>query len=94
MTRVIHYIFDLELLAHGNVNTHMIRNQTASIALAALVALAMNISTGGGTLVHEFVANHDWDPTGYKTLMRVLGVEDMERFKDEWESWVMSLSFP
>ena len=43
---------------------------------------------------HEFVANHDGDPTGYKTLMRVLDVKDMSRFKDEWESWVMNLSFP
>lgn len=42
----------------------------------------------------EFVANHEHDPTGYRTLMRVLGVEDMGRFKNEWESWVMSLSFP
>jgi hypothetical protein len=43
---------------------------------------------------HEFVANHDSDTTGYKTLMRVLGVKDMAQFKKEWESWVMGLSFP
>ena len=31
------------------------------------------------------------DPTGYKTLVRVLGSPDMPRFEKQWQDWVLSL---
>ena len=42
----------------------------------------------------EFTRNVDTDPTGYKTLKRVLGVQDMDAFKRRWESFVLGLRFP
>jgi hypothetical protein len=41
----------------------------------------------------EFVANAKTDPTGYKTLQRVLGTSDMIAFKRRWEAFVMKLTF-
>ncbi|MFO8014743.1 MAG: hypothetical protein R6X20_15725 [Phycisphaerae bacterium] len=41
-----------------------------------------------------FVANHKDDPTGYETLKRVVGTDDMEAFKKRWEAWVLGLTFP
>jgi len=41
-----------------------------------------------------FVANHKDDPTGYETLKRVLGTDDMAAFKKRWEAWVLKLTFP
>ena len=43
---------------------------------------------------HEFTANAKSDPTGYNTLKKVLGENDMELFKKKWESFVMDLHFP
>jgi len=43
---------------------------------------------------HEFRKNSSQDPTGYATLKKVLGVEDMAAFKSEWEGFVMRLRFP
>lgn len=43
---------------------------------------------------HRFRANCVKDPTGYNTLEEVLGREDMEAFKKEWESYVLKLHFP
>jgi hypothetical protein len=43
---------------------------------------------------HEFYENRKEDPTGYDTLKEILGVEDMEAFQEEWEQFVMGLSFP
>ncbi len=43
---------------------------------------------------HEFAANQKEDPTGYKTLQKVLQEEDMDRFKAKWEKYVMTLTFP
>jgi hypothetical protein len=34
------------------------------------------------------------DPTGYGTLKRVLGEEDMNLFQARWEAYVLGLSFP
>jgi hypothetical protein len=34
------------------------------------------------------------DPTGYETLKRVLGEQDMDAFKARWETYVMGLVFP
>lgn len=42
---------------------------------------------------HSFRANHESDPTGYKTLQQVLGTNDMAAFKIEWEKFVMNLRF-
>ena len=43
---------------------------------------------------HEFRGNVEYDPTGYVTLVKVLGVEDMKAFKKKWETFVLNLSFP
>ncbi|MCP4137075.1 MAG: hypothetical protein GY754_39265 [bacterium] len=42
----------------------------------------------------SFTANVKKDPTGYKTLKKVLGVRDMNLFQKKWEAWVMKLKFP
>ena len=39
----------------------------------------------------EFHAHQKDDPTGYKTLQRVLRVRDMNAFKQRWETYVLSL---
>jgi len=43
---------------------------------------------------HEFYANRREDPTGYKTLKRILDEEDMDAFKNKWEEFVLKLTFP
>jgi hypothetical protein len=43
---------------------------------------------------HEFAANSTRDPTGYKTLKRVLGEDDMQAFKRKWEKYVLALRSP
>lgn len=43
---------------------------------------------------HEFVANGKHDPTGYNTLKRVLGEDDMQAFKKKWEKFVLELRSP
>jgi hypothetical protein len=43
---------------------------------------------------HEFVANQKDDPTGYKTLTKLLGEKDMKAFQQRWEKYVLSLKFP
>ncbi len=40
-----------------------------------------------------FHARHQRDPTGYATLMTVLGERDMRAFQEQWERWVMTLRF-
>jgi hypothetical protein len=42
----------------------------------------------------KFVAARKDDPTGYKTLVKVLGREDMETFHAEWVDWVLKLPDP
>jgi hypothetical protein len=42
----------------------------------------------------EFTANAKNDPTGYKTLQKVLGEKDMDAFKKRWEAYVLTLKFP
>ncbi len=39
----------------------------------------------------EFVNHQKHDPTGYKTLMRVLAVRDMTAFQRRWEKFVLGL---
>jgi hypothetical protein len=41
----------------------------------------------------DFVANHREDPTGYETLVKSLGEDDMAVFQRKWETFVMSLKF-
>ncbi len=40
---------------------------------------------------HDFVANAKTDPTGYETLKKVLGTDDMKRFQAEWEKFILGL---
>ncbi|NLE36875.1 MAG: hypothetical protein GX621_02495 [Pirellulaceae bacterium] len=42
---------------------------------------------------HRFHRRHEVDPTGYKTLVEVLGRDDMDAFKKEWEEYVLKLRF-
>ena len=42
----------------------------------------------------EFTPSASWDPTGYYTLKRVLGVDDMAAFQRKWESFVLELTPP
>jgi len=46
-----------------------------------------------GKYYREFVQNVDSDPTGYKTLQGVLGVDDMAAFQKQWEAEVLKLRF-
>jgi hypothetical protein len=41
----------------------------------------------------EFTANAKTDPTGYKSLQKVLGQRDMLAFQRRWEAFVMNLRF-
>jgi hypothetical protein len=43
------------------------------------------------TFYREFFAHQKEDPTGYLTLRRVLGVRDMNAFKQNWEKYVLGL---
>lgn len=42
----------------------------------------------------NFVAHAKDDPSGYKTLVKILEEKDMEAFKTRWETFVMQLRFP
>ena len=42
---------------------------------------------------HRFHANCRKDPTGYETLKKILGREDMDKFQREWEEYVLKLRF-
>lgn len=42
----------------------------------------------------EFRAGCKADPTGYETLKKVLGEEDMDAFTKRWEEFVTALSYP
>lgn len=39
----------------------------------------------------EFSLHHKEDPTGYKSLQKVLGESDMDAFKANWEKYVLGL---
>jgi len=43
---------------------------------------------------HEFADQCKDDPTGYKTLQKVLNEKDMTAFQKRWEAWVTKLTFP
>jgi hypothetical protein len=42
---------------------------------------------------HEFRHNAQEDPTGYETLKRVLGEDDMEAFQKKWTEFVLGLRY-
>lgn len=42
----------------------------------------------------EFTANRITDPTGYKTLQKLLGEPDMTAFQKQWEEFILKLTFP
>ena len=42
---------------------------------------------------HALVKNHRTDPSGFKTMKKILGVADMAAFKRTWETYVMGLRF-
>jgi hypothetical protein len=42
---------------------------------------------------HAFVAAHEKDPTGWKTLLGTLDEEDPSDFRRRWEEWVLGLRF-
>jgi len=45
---------------------------------------------------HAFRENADTDPTGYKTLKSVLGIENeagMQKFQKQWEDWILTLRY-
>ena len=42
----------------------------------------------------EFFANRKDDPTGYLTLKKILGDPDMDKFKKEWEAYMLELKYP
>ena len=39
----------------------------------------------------EFLAAQKDDPTGFKTLQKILGESDMDAFKTRWETYVLNL---
>jgi hypothetical protein len=41
-----------------------------------------------------FSANVEDDPTGFRTLQKVLGENDMTAFQKRWHKWVLTLRFP
>lgn len=41
-----------------------------------------------------FHRNRKQDPTGYKSLKKILGTTDMADFKRKWEKYVLTLRFP
>ncbi|HEY2838667.1 MAG TPA: hypothetical protein VGJ26_05945, partial [Pirellulales bacterium] len=43
---------------------------------------------------HDFYANRRTDPTGYETLKKTLGVDDMQEFQTDWQAYVMKLKYP
>ncbi|MFV1966302.1 MAG: C39 family peptidase [Pirellulaceae bacterium] len=42
---------------------------------------------------HEFLRSAGEDPTGYETLQRILGEEDMETFQETWSEFVLDLRY-
>jgi hypothetical protein len=45
------------------------------------------------TYFHKFRENAADDPSGYETLKKVLGRDDMDRFQNQWEKYVLKLRF-
>lgn len=43
---------------------------------------------------HAFYKNHRHDPTGFKTLKKVVGYDDMRQFQKDWEEFILALPSP
>jgi hypothetical protein len=43
---------------------------------------------------HAFFKAKGADPTGIKTLRRILETDDLVAFQKQWEQWIMKLTFP
>lgn len=43
---------------------------------------------------HDFVKNAESDPSGYRTLVKILDDADMDEFKEQWQQYVMKLKYP
>ncbi len=43
---------------------------------------------------HEFKSQIKSDPTGYKTLLTVLRIDDINKFENDWQKWILKLTFP
>ena len=43
---------------------------------------------------HAFMKDPEEDPTGYRTLVRILDEKDMATFQKRWEAWALTLRFP
>jgi len=41
----------------------------------------------------QFLANRKTDPTGYKTLQKILGQKDMAAFEKKWQTYVLTLKY-
>ena len=41
-----------------------------------------------------FQRNHREDPTGYKTLQKVVGYTDMQKFQEDWEEFILTIPSP
>lgn len=46
------------------------------------------------TFYRQFLASHEDDKGGYRTLAKVLQRDDMEEFQKDWEAFVLRLTFP
>lgn len=44
-------------------------------------------------MYHQFVKNAEDDPSGYKTLQKILDEKDMKAFQERWSKWVLKLRF-
>jgi hypothetical protein len=42
---------------------------------------------------HRFYTDRAKDPSGYETLVEILGRDDMDAFKTEWEAYVLKLRY-
>lgn len=42
---------------------------------------------------HDFLSRREQDPTGYQTLQRILGEQNMDAFQTAWSAFVLKLEF-
>ena len=47
-----------------------------------------------GKFFHEAKKQRNLDPTGYNTLVKVLGMTDEPAFRKQWEAYCLKLTFP
>ncbi len=61
-------------------------NDGDSFGVKSHKAGAGRVDTGG-------MSSEQHDPSGYRTLQRVLGEDDMDAFRKRWEAFVLGLRF-